>query len=72
MTCLPVLLRLVFPQFIHDHGHKTPKLFVMSMRDYLEGFWAQMVPSIMDLYHALHDSAINKTKGKISLFISCV
>ncbi|XP_052794965.1 DIS3-like exonuclease 1 [Mya arenaria] len=59
---IPIVMVTSDEQFIHDFGHKTPNLFVLTMRDYLEGFWAQLVPEIMELYQSLHDSSKNKTK----------
>jgi len=46
------------------------------MKDYLEGFWADLVPGLMDLFDSLHVTLTTKTKGtshsSVSVYVSYI
>ncbi|XP_045156829.2 DIS3-like exonuclease 1 [Mercenaria mercenaria] len=59
---IPVVMVTDEDQFVYDFGHKTRNLFVVKLRDYLDGFWSEIIPGITDLFTSLQEVSVHKTK----------
>lgn len=61
---LPVVMVTNNDKIIEECGNKTINIFVMKLEEYLQTFWKQSSPSLMELYESLTVSVQNKSKNR--------
>ncbi|KAK3604725.1 hypothetical protein CHS0354_018965 [Potamilus streckersoni] len=61
---MPIVMLTDDQQTCEEYGKKTVNVFVLTVEDYLNRFWKDISPGLMELYYSLKASVGRKSKGK--------